>query len=266
MPVVINALIKMISTKYIGGASTILRRFSWMFFDLFQMLLSCVTGVAKGIARFVMVTVVNVLSLPRMDISIFPAWVDYYVQIDSGAKSYFGMILMYHQHNNPLMRVSCWILEDDASARRKLLRAYLPNKFDKLPPDEQEEAIKTAQLEWRAEYNDGKVPMCSYSYRKASNMWNKLWMMHKNRAHNLSQYSADGAVMVSSSIISKARPPALRAYRPAPRTPCTCHVPCAYHAHAALGGILPLQHALAHPPRPSPTLPVHVVHAAEKRG
>ena len=83
---------------------------------------------------------------------------------------------------------------------------------------------KTAQLEWRAEYNDGKVPMCSYSYRKASNMWNKLWMMHKNRAHNLSQYSAD---MVSSSIISKARPPALRAYRPAPRTPCTCHVPCA---------------------------------------
>ena len=173
---------------------------------------------------------------------------------------------MYHQHNNPLMRVSCWILEDDASARRKLLRAYLPNKFDKLPPDEQEEAIKTAQLEWRAEYNDGKVPMCSYSYRKASNMWNKLWMMHKNRAHNLSQYSADGAVMVSSSIISKARPPALRAYRPAPRTPCTCHVPCAYHARAALGGILPLQHALAHSPRPSPTLPVHVVHAAEKRG
>ena len=27
-----------------------------------------------------MVTVVNVLSLPRMDVSIFPAWVDYYVQ------------------------------------------------------------------------------------------------------------------------------------------------------------------------------------------
>ena len=219
MPVVINALIKMISTKYIGGASTILSRFSWMFFDLFQMLLSCVTGVAKGIARFVMVTVVNVLSLPRMDISIFPAWVDYYVQIDSGAKSYFGMILMYHQHNNPLMRVSCWILGDDASARRKLLRSYLPDKFDKLPPDEQEKAIKTANLEWRAEYNDGKVPMCSYPYRKVSNMWNKLWMMHKNRAHNLSQYSADGAVMVSASIISKVR--AASAHT---------DLPCAHHA------------------------------------
>ena len=36
-------------------------------------------------------------------------------------------------------------------------------------------------------------------------MWNKLWMMHKNRAHQLSQYSADGGVMVSASIISKVR-------------------------------------------------------------
>jgi len=204
VPVVINALVKLLGTQYVGSKSTIMRRFSWMFFDLFQMLLSCVIGVAKGIARFVMVTVVNVLSLPRMDVSIFPAWVDYYVQIDSGAKSYFGMILMYHQHNNPLMRVSCWLLEDDARARRKLLRSYLPKGFDKLPPDEQEEATRTAQATWHTEYNEGKAALCSPSYRTASNMWNKLWMMHKNRAHQLSQYSADGGVMVSASIISKA--------------------------------------------------------------
>ena len=233
VPLVINFLIKMVSTKYVGGNSTILRRFSWMFFDLFQMLLSCVTGVAKGIARFVMLTVVNVLSLPRMDVSIFPAWVDYYLQIDSGAKSYFGLILMYHQHNNPLMRVSCWILEDDASARRKLLRSYLPKKFEKLPPDEQEAAIKTAQATWRTEYDEGKVPMCSYSYRKASNMWNKLWLMHKNRAHNLSQYSADGGVMVSASIISKARPASAHT-----------DLPCAHHAHAMLSRV----HTMRTPP------------------
>ena len=143
------------------------KRFTWMMFDLFQLLVSCVTGIVKGLMRFVMVTVVNILSLPRMDISIFPAWVDYYLMLDTGAKSYFGMVLMYHAHNNPLMRVFCWIVEEDARKRKA-----------------------------------GEAGMCSPGYRKASNWFNKLWMMHKNRT--LAQYTASGGQGVPQSIITKA--------------------------------------------------------------
>ena len=201
VPILINVIIKKVVTMHVGPKQVIQARFSWMFFDLFQMLISCVTGIAKGITRFVMVTVVNILSLPRMDISIFPAWVDYYIQIDSGAKSYFGLILMYHLHNNPVMRVSCWILEDDARERKALLRKYLPSEFNGMTPAAQEDALQTAKDTWRTDYNEGNVALCSPAYRKASNMWNKVWMMHKNVT--LVQYSASGDVMVSEAVIKK---------------------------------------------------------------
>ena len=183
-----------------------------------------------------------------MDVSIFPAWVDYYVQLDSGAKSYFGLILMFHLHNNPVMRVSCWILEDDARERKALLLKYLPSEFNGAPPaaqkDEQQTAKQLSLMDrhvyrtmldtWRTDYNDGKVALCSPAYRKASNMWNKVWMMHKNVT--LVQYSASGDMTASAAVVAKVR---------------LVHVPCTHPAHAYMP--CPPRHdllvtRLTHPP------------------
>ena len=195
-----------------------------------------------------------------MDVSIFPAWVDYYVQLDSGAKSYFGLILMFHLHNNPVMRVSCWILEDDARERKALLLKYLPSEFNGVPPaaqkDEQPTAKQLSLMDrhvyrtmldtWRTDYNDGKVALCSPAYRKASNMWNKVWMMHKNVT--LVQYSASGDMTASAAVVAKVR---------------LVHVPCTHPAHAYMPcpprhDLLvtrlthPPTHSLTHPPTHSP--------------
>ena len=67
-----------------------------MFYDLYELLLACVTGLVKAFSRFVLVVLATLFSLPRMDVSIFPAWLDYYIALDSGARAYHAVILSYH--------------------------------------------------------------------------------------------------------------------------------------------------------------------------
>lgn len=72
----------------------------------------------KSLVRFVLVILAVFFSLPRIDRSPFPAWVEYYLLLDSGSKSYQALIVMYNIHNNPVMRVAAWIIEEEAANRR----------------------------------------------------------------------------------------------------------------------------------------------------
>lgn len=114
----INPLIKLIATKIIVSKKYIIYRYCWAVFELWELLTQVAIGLGKSIVRFVLVIVSALLSLPRIDRSPFPAWIEYYLLLDSGSKSYQGVIVLYHVHNNPVMRVACWVLQEDSRDRR----------------------------------------------------------------------------------------------------------------------------------------------------
>jgi hypothetical protein len=114
----INIVVKKIVLIYIGNKMVIKNRYAWMAYDLFQIFTTCVTGVMTAVMRFVIATVTLVFSLPRTDVSIMPAWLEYYLLLDSGAKSYRGVVVLHHFYNNPVMRVFVWAVEEEASLRR----------------------------------------------------------------------------------------------------------------------------------------------------
>jgi len=156
MPIIVNSVLKFVFTRYIGPKQVIKHRMMWMFYDIYELMLSCLTGITKALVRFVLVIFSTLFSLPRMDVSIFPAWLDYYVALDTGARSYHALILSYHMHNNPLLRCVCWMLQEDAAKRR----AGIDPSF------------------------------CSPGYRKVASRFRKLWMLYK--MPKLRSYSATG--------------------------------------------------------------------------
>lgn len=114
----INPLLKLAATKVMFTKKSIKWRYGWAAFELWELMTQVAAGLVKSIVRFVLVLLVVFFSLPRLDRSPFPAWVEYYLLLDAGSKSYQGVILTYHLHNNPIMRVACWILQEDARDRR----------------------------------------------------------------------------------------------------------------------------------------------------
>ena len=70
-------------------------RYLWSVFDLYKILLQIVAGLVKALVRFILVILVALFSLPRLDRSPFPAWLEMYLLLDTGSKSYQGMILLY---------------------------------------------------------------------------------------------------------------------------------------------------------------------------
>ena len=44
VPICINTIIKMVLTSYIGKKKVIRRRYLWMLYDLWELMLSCITG------------------------------------------------------------------------------------------------------------------------------------------------------------------------------------------------------------------------------
>jgi len=168
VPILVNTVIKKIVTTTIGPKLVIKHRFGWMFYDLYELLLSCVTSITKALVRFCLVCGVTLFSLPRMDVSLFPAWLDYYIALDSGARAYHAIISTYHAHNNPVMRVTVWIMSEDAYKR-----------------------------------SHGEEGMVTPKLRKVSNKWNKVWMMYKNPS--IAQYTASGSHVPSNAILKAAK-------------------------------------------------------------
>ena len=171
IPIVIDLIITKIFMKYVVTPKWIKARFLWAAFDLYKILLQIVAGIVKSLVRFVLVVVTVLFSLPRLDRSPFPAWVEMYLLLDSGSKSYQGVILLYHTMNNPVMRVAAWMIQEDAAARK--------------------DPATAAQL-----------GLVSAKKRRISNRWNKAWMMYKNPA--IAAYSSYGEKGVAMKEMKKA--------------------------------------------------------------
>ena len=114
----INPLLKLAATKVMFTKKSIKWRYGWAAFELWELMAQVAAGLVKSIVRFILVLIVVFFSLPRLDRSPFPAWVEYYLLLDVGSKSYQGVIITYHLHNNPVMRVACWVLQEDSRDRR----------------------------------------------------------------------------------------------------------------------------------------------------
>ena len=131
---VVNIVIKKVVTTYVGPKDVIKKRYAWMAYEMYEMLLQMATGVVKSLVRFVIVVVIALISLPRVDHSPFPAWVEAYLLLDSGSKSYQGVVLLYHIHNNPCVHVFIWLLQEGGEARQKGIlppRTAMHNKWRK---------------------------------------------------------------------------------------------------------------------------------------
>ena len=87
IPIVIDLIITKFFMKYMVTPKWIKARFLWQAFDLYKILLQIVAGIVKSLVRFVLVLVTVLFSLPRLDRSPFPAWVEMYLLLDSGSKS-----------------------------------------------------------------------------------------------------------------------------------------------------------------------------------
>jgi hypothetical protein len=121
--VLIPVLMKLTLKKFFGPNQVIKMRYFYMAFDLFEVLIRIAAGVVTAIVRFLLVMLGVALSLPRLDRSPFPAWMEAYLLLDSGSRSYQGLILLHSAHNNPVMRVAAWMISEDAKARREPGRA-----------------------------------------------------------------------------------------------------------------------------------------------
>jgi len=105
---------------WLGHRKNIRLRYWWMNYDLIQLFISVTTGTVTALTRILIAFGVLMIAALRIDKSMYPAWVDELYTLDTLAKGYRSMCLIYHYHNNPIVIVVARILEHDAAKRRAL--------------------------------------------------------------------------------------------------------------------------------------------------
>lgn len=115
-PALVNVVIKKVWGYSLATSASpydhVKRRRCFNAYDLFQSFMQMYTGIVTALVRFILVVVIGLLTLPRLDRSPMPAWVERYLLLDTGSKAYHATILQYATFNNPLGRTFAWIMED----------------------------------------------------------------------------------------------------------------------------------------------------------
>lgn len=92
------------------GRQQFKNRRTYACFDLWTMFYYIPGGLAKAITRLAVLAVVGVAGLMRVTQSAFPAWVERYLLLDTGANAFESMVLQVAVMNNPVQQVACWEL------------------------------------------------------------------------------------------------------------------------------------------------------------
>ena len=100
-------------------------------YDIIMMFLKMATGIVTALVRFVLAMVIALFTLPRMDASPLPGWVERYLLLDAGSQSYHAMILLHHRHSNPVMNIAVQVWTLAAFHRDECLegRAHFLPRF-----------------------------------------------------------------------------------------------------------------------------------------
>ena len=125
-----NYLVTYLAAFYIGYSRVIRRRYAWMAYDFFQLFSQSVAGMTTAIIRALLALCAFLISIPRHDRSADPEWVDNIYMFDSLAKAYYASLLLYHNHNNPVVNVFASLLASEAKARVAGAEGYLPYSPD----------------------------------------------------------------------------------------------------------------------------------------
>ena len=64
---------------------------------------------------------IAMVTLTKANVSPLPAWVERYLLLDTGSKSFQAVIKANHHFNNPVFRVACWLLVEDSAYRRTMV-------------------------------------------------------------------------------------------------------------------------------------------------
>ena len=89
-------------------------------YDSCQIFMTMAAGFMVAFVRFIITCVIALGTLPFMDRSPIPAWVERYLLLDTGSKTYHSMVLLYHTFNHPLHISACWIMLEDSRRRKKI--------------------------------------------------------------------------------------------------------------------------------------------------
>ena len=97
----------------------VLRRGCFHVYDLWMLISRLATGIMTALIRFFITIAIALVTLTRADVSPLPAWIERYLLLDTGSRSFQGAVKAYHHFNNPIFRVACWMLTEDSKRRRK---------------------------------------------------------------------------------------------------------------------------------------------------
>ena len=75
-------------------------------YDLVMVVFRLFTGPITALFRAIMGFGVTILTLPFMDRSPIPGWLERYMLLDMGSQAFHAMVLMHHRLSNPVMNVA----------------------------------------------------------------------------------------------------------------------------------------------------------------
>ena len=82
------------------------KRRAFHMFDLVMVVFRLFTGPITALVRAIMGFGIALITLPFMDRSPIPGWIERYLLLDMGSQSFHAMILLHHRLSNPVVNVA----------------------------------------------------------------------------------------------------------------------------------------------------------------
>ena len=121
LPVVLNLAVKKI---FVGKVlldkknKTIRNRTLWSFWELYNLFIGLLAGLAKGVGRFLVTVAFAFMAVARVDKLSLPTWLNALVPVDAVHEVYTAMFYMHHSHNAPAFRVAAWLFQECGDTHR----------------------------------------------------------------------------------------------------------------------------------------------------
>jgi Ca2+-binding EF-hand superfamily protein len=143
-------------------------------YDLVTIFLKIAAGFMTAFVRFIITIVIALFTLPRIDVSPLPAWIERYLELDAGSKSFHAVLKSYHTFNHPLHITACWALIEH-SKQRKIVDKKVKSQLETNNLDTHSKSSRTKtrsryfapSSKWR-----GKKPGTGYA------RWHLALMLH----------------------------------------------------------------------------------------
>ena len=121
VPVILDVFAKkMLVSKVLLDvkSKTIRNRALWSLWEIYGLFVGLLSGLAKGVSRFVVTLVFAFVAIARVDKLALPTWLNNLLPMDAVARAYDAMFYVHHSHNAPVFRVAAWLLVECGETHR----------------------------------------------------------------------------------------------------------------------------------------------------